>query len=80
MTGIVKNQEVTLIAPTEALRAEFFAMAEDYHASGEDRYASAWEDFSAYIRYGLRSLLIHRLEGEGCYDPPWDPTPVTTAS
>lgn len=39
-----------MIAPTAELRAEFLAMAEEYHAAGEDRYTSALEDFSTYLR------------------------------
>lgn len=44
------EQEVRLIMPTAELRAEFLSMAEEYLAAGEDRYASALEDFSNYLR------------------------------
>ena len=56
---IVNEQEVTLIVPTEELRSEFLAMAEEYLAAGEDRYKSALEDFPAYLRSlsdGLRGI------------------------
>jgi predicted acetyltransferase len=46
----VNEQEVTLVALTEELRAEFLTMAEEYLAAGEDRYKAASEDFSAYLR------------------------------
>jgi len=57
---MVNEQEVTLIVPTEELRVEFLAMAEEYLAAGEDRYRSALEDFSAYLR-----SLSDGLRGRG---------------
>lgn len=44
------EREVALVVPAAELRAEFLAMAEEYLAAGEDRYAPALEDFSAYLR------------------------------
>jgi predicted acetyltransferase len=46
----MSDQEATLIEPTEELKAEVLAMAEEYSSAGEDRYKSALEDFPAYIR------------------------------
>lgn len=50
-----------MIVPTEELRAEFLAMAEEYLAAGEDRYNSAMDDLSAYIRHlsdGSRDISL----------------------
>ena len=46
----MSNEQATLIEPTEELRAEFLAMAGEYYSAGEDRFKSALEDFTAYIR------------------------------
>lgn len=45
----VNEQEITLVALTEELRAEFLAMAEEHLAVGEERYKAALGDFSAYL-------------------------------
>lgn len=42
--------EVTLIEPTEGLRREFLAMAEEYALAGDERYRPAIEDFDAFLR------------------------------
>lgn len=42
--------QATLIRPTTELVEEFMAMREEYLSAGEDRYASAGDDFAAYIR------------------------------
>lgn len=44
------DPEATLIVLTEELKPEFLAMAAEYLSAGEDRYKSAPDDFTAYIR------------------------------
>lgn len=46
----MKTPEATLIEPTEVLRREFLAMAEEYAHAGDARYQPALEDFPAYLR------------------------------
>jgi predicted acetyltransferase len=46
----VNNPRPTLVTLTEELRPEFFVMAEDYLAAGEDRYRPALDDFEAFVR------------------------------
>ena len=46
----MSSHAATLIEPTEELWPEFFAMAEEYFASGDARYQPALEDFPAYLR------------------------------
>jgi predicted acetyltransferase len=46
----VNDSHLTLVTLTEELRSEFFALAEDYLAAGEDRYRAALDDFHAYVR------------------------------
>ncbi|MBA2733683.1 MAG: GNAT family N-acetyltransferase [Acidobacteria bacterium] len=46
----MSTQGATLIEPTEELTAELLAMAEEYQATGDDRYKLAIEDFTAYFR------------------------------
>ena len=41
--------EATLVEPTEELRSEFLAMAEEYSLAGDQRYRPALEDFPAYL-------------------------------
>lgn len=47
-------QGATLIEPTEELAAELRALAEEYQATGDDRYKLALEDFTAYFRSLLK--------------------------
>ncbi len=42
--------EATLIEPTEELRAEFQALAEEYYLDGDRRYQPALENFHAFLR------------------------------
>jgi predicted acetyltransferase len=46
----MRTPEATLIEPTEELRPEFLAMAEEYSLAGDPRYHPALEDFPAYLR------------------------------
>jgi predicted acetyltransferase len=46
----MRTPEATLIEPTEELRPEFLAMAEEYSLAGDPRYRPALEDFHAYLR------------------------------
>lgn len=46
----MRTPEATLIEPTEELRAEFQAMAEEYYLAGDPRYQPALEDFPAFLR------------------------------
>lgn len=46
----MSNREITLIKPIEGLVAEFLSMADEYRATGDDRYKSAADDFSSYVR------------------------------
>lgn len=42
-------QGITLVEPTARFRTAFLAMAEEYLAAGDERYKSAFDDFSAYL-------------------------------
>ena len=46
----MSTHAATLIEPSEELRPEFLAMAEEYSLSGDTRYRLALADFSAYLR------------------------------
>jgi predicted acetyltransferase len=46
----MRTPEATLVEPTEELRPEFLAMAEEYSLAGDPRYRPALEDFTAYLR------------------------------
>lgn len=46
----MSTHAATLIEPTEELRPEFTAMAEEYLLSGDTRYRLALEDFPAFVR------------------------------
>lgn len=50
----MSTQGASLIDPTEELAAELRAMAEEYQATGDDRYKLAIEDFTAYFRSLMR--------------------------
>jgi predicted acetyltransferase len=47
----MRTPEAVLIEPTEELRPEFLAMAEEYSLAGDPRYQPALEDFPAYLRH-----------------------------
>jgi predicted acetyltransferase len=47
----MNEQEFKLIEPNAELKAEFFAMAEEFSASGDDKLKSAAEDFDAYLEH-----------------------------
>ncbi len=42
-------QNISLIEPTEEWKTEFFAMAQEFQAAGDERYKFAIENFSVYF-------------------------------
>lgn len=46
----MRDHDVTLVEPTEDLRAKFLSMAEEYSFAGHEHYQSAVEDFPAYVQ------------------------------
>jgi predicted acetyltransferase len=54
----MSNQDVTLIEPTEELAAGLLSMAQEYQATGDDRYKYVIEDCPAHFR-----SLRHYAEG-----------------
>jgi hypothetical protein len=45
----MESPTARLIEPTQALRDEFLDMAREYSQSGDERYASALDDFGVYL-------------------------------
>lgn len=50
-----------LVAPTEELKAEFLAMAQESLNNGEPRYKSALEDFDAFLNNSLKYARAENL-------------------
>lgn len=48
-SDFINPQDAFLIEPNEEMAMEFLAMAEEYKASGSDRYKSALENFPLYL-------------------------------
>lgn len=47
--NIINSSNIRLIEPNEEMAAEFLAMAEEYKATGSNRYRSALENFPQYL-------------------------------
>ena len=64
----MNQQEISLIEPTEKLKAEFLAMANEFLAAGDERYNSELADFSGYLerlskQTRAENLLPDRVPG-----------------
>ncbi len=47
----MSDEDVSLIKPTPALKAEFLEFAAEFRAEGDDRFEQAIEDFDGFLRH-----------------------------
>lgn len=57
----MNRKNITLIEPTDELKAEFLVMAQEYLNAGEERYKSELENFDAYLNNSMRNALGENL-------------------